>query len=178
MKLSCSLPVEIQNYFMKKLTPLMIALCFLFSCDRYVDVEKAELQKIFSDLIAADSIKPGFYLIGSIDSWEVIEMTVSDTTYKRAAADIVKDGLWTYQLFGNAKVISEEEYRHMEKKLSKRPAYYRFSLPFLSKDKQSFYIYYTHDSLTVNATKQFRQYRMINNTWVMCELTYVGQPGQ
>jgi hypothetical protein len=150
---------------MKHLTMVTIVLLSLLSCDRYVKVDKSELKKFFSDVLKADSIKNGYYLIANIDEWDIIELTISDTTYKRADSDIIKDGMWTYQLFGNAKVITLDEFHEMEKKPSGAPPYYRFSLPFFSNDRQSIYMYYSHDSVTLSKDRWLNQYRKINGNW-------------
>ncbi|OQP61961.1 hypothetical protein A3860_30175 [Niastella vici] len=150
-----------------------ILLLSLLSCDRYADVDKKELQQFFSDLIIADSIKSGYYLIANIDEWNTFELTISDTTYKRANSDIIKDGMWTYQLFGNAKVITLDEYHKMEKKPAGAPPYYRFSLPFYSNDRQSVFMYYSHDSVTLNKDRWLNQYKKLNGNWVLVNSSFV-----
>jgi len=151
---------------------LVTILLSLLSCDRYADVDKTALKKFFSDVVIADSMKSGYYLIANIDEWETIELTISDTTYKRANSDIVKDGMWTYQLFGNAKVITLDEYHKMEKKPAGAPAYYRFSLPFFSNDRQSAFMYYSHDSVTLNKDRWLNQYKKINGNWELVNSSF------
>src|ERR1041385_8117144 len=106
---------------MKHLALATIFLLSLLSCDRYANVDKTELKKFVSDVITAHSMKGGYYLIANIDEWNTYELTISDTTYKRANSDHIKDGIWTYQLFGNAKVITLDEYHKMEKKPAGAP---------------------------------------------------------
>lgn len=156
---------------MKHLALVTISLSLL-ACNHYADVDKAELKKFFSDVIIADSMKSGYYLIANIDEWDTFELTTSDTTYKRANSDIIKDGMWTYQLFGNAKVITLDEYHKMEKRSAGAPPYYRFSLPFFSNDKQSAFIYYSHDSVALNKDRWLNQYRKINGNWVLVNSSF------
>jgi hypothetical protein len=152
---------------MFKLSLLTVLGLLLFSCNESISIDHSDLKQVFSDLTSADSIKGKYYLIDSIQSFDTKSIMQSDTTYLIAYCGEIKNGVWTDSLFDNAKIISSDSLDFMatSNSLEMTPAHYSFSLPYFSKDKKSFIIYYNHYCGNLCAEYSLRLYKKINGKW-------------
>ena len=143
-----------------------LGLCF-FSCNLNSQVDKSELKQIFKEIISADSIETKYFLIDSILSFETKSIKQSGITYFIAKSDIINNGIWSAGLFDSARIIS----RHYLDSISESdpfriaPVHYEFSLPYFSKDKKSFIVYYSYHCGMLCAEYSLRLYRKINGKW-------------
>ncbi len=139
----------------------------LFSCRQSIQVDKVELQQIYYDILSADSLTGKYYLIDSIRNYETQTIKQSDTTYYIADCGIAKNGIWTDNIYDSLVIISNDRLHSQAKddQFVMTPANYSFSLPYFSKDKQTFIIYYNHYCGNLCAEYSLRLYKKINGKW-------------
>lgn len=152
---------------MFKYSSLTFFLFALLACRHSIQVDKSELKQIYFDILSADSLTGKYYLIDSIRNFETKIINQSDTTYYVADCGITKNGIWTDNLYDSLVIISKDKLHSKAKgdKLEMTPANYSFSLPYFSKDKQSFIIYYNHYCGNLCAEYSLRLYKKINGKW-------------
>lgn len=152
---------------MFKYLSLTFSLLAIFSCRQSTQVDKSELQQIYYDILSADSLTGKYYLIDSITNYETKTINQSDTTYYIADCDITKNGIWTDNIYDSLVIISEGRLHSKAKgdQFVMTPANYSFSLPYFSKDKQSFIIYYNHYCGNLCAEYSLRLYKKIKGKW-------------
>jgi hypothetical protein len=129
---------------MFKYLSLTLPLFAIFSCRQSMQVDKSELQQIYYEILSADSLTGKNYLIDSITNYETRTINQSDTTYYIADCDITNNGIWTDNIYDSLVIISKDRLHSKAKRyqFAMAPANYSFSLPYFSKDKQAFIIYY------------------------------------
>ena len=139
----------------------------LLSCHHKIQVDKSELKQIYTDILTADSLTGKYYLIDSIQSFDKKSITESDTTYFIANSEIIKNGIWTDNLFDSLKVISANKLHSISKNNQFKliPIHYTFSLPYFSNDMQTFLIYYNYYCGNLCAEYSLRLYKKINGKW-------------
>ena len=137
------------------------------SCHQYVHVDNLEIKKVYSDILEADSLNGRFYLIDSIENFDKKSIEQSDTTYFIAYNDETKNGIWTNSLFDSLTTISAAKLLSISKSDSFKitPIHYSFSLPYFSKNKESFIIYYNYYCGNLCAEYSLRLYKKINGKW-------------
>jgi hypothetical protein len=152
---------------MLKFLSLTFSVLLLSSCSQHIQVDNLELKQIYSDIINADSLTRTFYLIDSIESFDKKTITQSDTTYLIADCDEIKHGIWTDKIIDSIEIISTDKLRSISKReqFTRTPSHYSFSLPYFSKDKQTFLIYYNHYCGNLCAEYSLRLYKKINGSW-------------
>jgi hypothetical protein len=152
---------------MVKLITLTFIVLFLFSCKQNISASSAEIKSIFQELMIADSSLKSYLLIDSIEGFERKSIIQSDTAYTIATCDVVKYGIWTNDIFDSAKIISRNYIDSIAKPnpFMKTPAHYSFSLPYFSKDKTSFIIYYNYYCGSLCAEYSLRLYKKIKGRW-------------
>jgi len=152
---------------MIRLITLALFAFLLLSCKHSILVDKAELKGIFQELLIDESSTHNYLLIDSIQDIEKKSIIQSDTTYTIANCDVVKNGIWTNEIFDNAKIISRNYINSVAKPdpFMKTPPHYSFSLPYFSKDKTSFVIYYNCYCGNLCAEYSLRLYKKINGKW-------------
>lgn len=118
-------------------------------------------------MLAADSLNGKRYLIDSIENFGNKTITQSGTTYQIADYTDVNDGLWTSELFDSLVLISTDKLESLSQPdpFNKTPAHYKFSLPYYSKDKQTFIIYYDYYCGSLCAEYSLRLYKKANGKW-------------
>jgi hypothetical protein len=81
--------------------------------------------------------------------------------------DIVVSLSWTNEIFDSAKIISRNYLDSVARPnpFMKTPTHYSFSLPYFSKDKNSFIIYYNYYCGNLCAEYSLRLYKKINEKW-------------
>jgi hypothetical protein len=153
---------------MSKYFCLTILSLVIFSCRQAIRTDKTELNQIYSDILSADSLKGKYYLVDSIDNFETKSIKQSDMTYYISSCDSIKNGVWTDRLYDSLIIISKDRLHSISKAntLTMTPAHYSFSLPYFSKDKQSFIIYYSHYCGNLCAEYSLRLYKKINGKWI------------
>lgn len=146
---------------------LTIFLFPILSCRQTVQTDQIELKQIYQDILSADSLGGRFYLIDSIVNFETKNIKQSDTTYFIADCNSTKSGIWTDNIHDSLLIISRKELHSKIKgdQFVMTPANYSFSLPYFSKDKQTFLIYYDHYCGNLCAEYSLRLYRKINGKW-------------
>ena len=150
---------------MLKYLSLTFSLFAFFACEQSSQVDKSELKQINFDILSADSLTGKYYLIDSIRNFETKIINQSDTTYYAADCGITKNGIWTDNLYDSLVIISQDKLQSKGDKFEMRPLNYSFSLPYFSKDKQSFIIYYNHYCGNLCAEYSLRLYKKINGKW-------------
>jgi hypothetical protein len=153
---------------MNKLILLSFLTFLLFSCKQSISVDKSELKKIFTELIIADSVKTKYFLIDSIQNFEKKSIAQSNTTYLIASYSLANNGIWTNEIFDSAKIITNTQLQSISNSnpFTMTPVHYSFSLPYFSKDKKSFIIYYNYYCGNLCAEYSLRLYKYINGKWV------------
>jgi hypothetical protein len=151
----------------KSLSLTFFAGLILISCNQQVQVDTSELKNIYSDILEPDSLKGRYYLIDSIESFDKKLIVQSDTTYSIAYCDEIKSGIWTNNLFDSLITISANKLHSISKSDSFKiiPIHYSFSLPYFSKDKNSFIVYYNYYCGSLCAEYSLRLYKKINGKW-------------
>jgi hypothetical protein len=152
---------------MFKYLSLIFFLVVIFSCRQSTQVDKSELKQVYHDILSADSLTGKYYLIDSITNYETKIINQSDTTYYIADCDITKNGIWTDNIYDSLVIISKDRLHSKTKgdEFAMTPTNYSFSLPYFSKDKQSFIIYYNHYCGNLCAEYSTRLYKKINGKW-------------
>jgi hypothetical protein len=152
---------------MAKSTFLIFFCTPLLSCSQPVSIDKSHLKQIYSDLINADSLKQEYYLIDSIQNFSTKSIRQSNVTFFIADCDIVHKGVWTNELFDNTRIISRKYLDSLSKPdpFAMTPSHYSFSLPYFSKDKRSFIIYYNFYCGSLCAEYSLRLYKRVNGKW-------------
>jgi hypothetical protein len=137
------------------------------SCNQHVSTGQFELRQVFNDISAADFIKARYYLIDSIENFNTKSIAQSDTIYTIASYGNANNGIWTNELFNSLQIISRDGLHSISKAdpLTMTPIHYSFSLPYFSKDKRSFIIYYNYYCGNLCAEYSLRLYKIINGKW-------------
>jgi hypothetical protein len=158
----------------KLLLLTFLAGLILTSCNQPVQVDTLELKKIYSDILEPDSLKGKFYLIDSIESFDKKVIVQSDTIYSIAYCDEIKNGIWTNNLFDSLLTISADKMHSISKSDSFKitPIHYSFSLPYFSKDKNSFIVYYNYYCGSLCAEYSLRLYKKINGKWTFIKSSF------
>lgn len=153
---------------MTKLISLALIGFLLLSYKENISIDKIELWQIFKDIVATDSARPGYFLIDSIQDFKIKSIDQSGIKYLIASSDIVNSGVWTNEIFDNAKIISRKYLDSVAKPNSQMepPSHYSFSLPYFSKDKKSFVIYYNYYCGSLCAEYSLRLYKKNKGKWV------------
>ena len=146
---------------------LIIMASILFSCKPTIRIDKSELAQIYNDILSADSLKFKCYLVDSIGNFKTKSITQSDTTYFLPFCDDVKNGVWPSNLHSRLVLTSKKKLHSIAKtnRLSLTPTYYIFSLPYFSKDKQTFIIYYNFYCGILCEESSLRLYKKIDGKW-------------
>jgi hypothetical protein len=152
---------------MLKYCSVIIISSILFSCKQTIQIDKSELTQIYNDILGADSLKSKCYLVDSINNFKTKSITESDTTYFCSFCDDVKNGVWPSNLHNRLLPISKEKLHSISKtnRLNVTPIYYSFSLPYFSKDKQTFVIYYNLYCGILCQESSLRLYKKIDGKW-------------
>jgi len=152
---------------MGKYLSITILLFTLFSCGETIQINKSELNHIYDDILSTDSLTRKYYLLDSIDKFETKAIKQSDTTYFIADYGGVENGVWTDKIHDSLVIITEERLNSISKAdpFPMTLPHYRFSLPYFSKDKQSFIIYYDHYCGSLCAEYSLRLYKLIDGKW-------------
>ena len=147
---------------------LTISLFLILSCRQTIKTDQLELNQIYYDILSADSLKGKYYLIDSIENFEKKTINQSDTTYFIADCNSTKSGIWTDNIYDSLLIISKKKLHSKVKgdKFLMTPANYSFSLPYFSKDKQTFIIYYNHYCGNLCAEYSMRLYKKVNGKWI------------
>lgn len=143
-----------------------------FSCKKINSVEKTELKEIFSQLMSDEHLNRKYYLIDSIENFNTKSISESDTIYLIAKNEIVNKGIWTNYLYDSAKIISKTHLHSLAKTWGVTPPHYWFSLPYFSKDGNSFMIYYNYYCGSLCAESSLRLYKKINGKWEFIKTYY------
>jgi hypothetical protein len=146
---------------------LTVFLFVIFSCRQTIQTDQLELKQIYYDILSADSLRGKYYLIDSIENFGTKTIKQSDTTYLIAECNSTKSGIWTDNINDSLVIISKEKLHSKAKgdQFAMTPANYSFSLPYFSKDKQTFIIYYNHYCGNLCAEYSLRLYKKINGKW-------------
>jgi len=152
---------------MTKLVSLIFIGLSLSSCKHHILVDKTELKEIFTLLTISENTPHQYYLIDSIQYFERKSITESDTTYFKSNCNVVNAGVWTNEIFDSAKIISRNYLDSISRPdpLMRTPTHYIFSLPYFSKDKTSFIVYYNYYCGNLCAEYSLRLYKKINGKW-------------
>ena len=153
---------------MYKLAFLFFVALLLFSCKQTLSISENELKEIYNGIIKSDSVKRRFYLVDSIENFSEKSITQSDTTYFIADNSDLKKGVWIKGIIDSAVLVSDNYLLKIAKSdaFSLTPRHYNFSLPYFSKDRQSFLIYYDYYCGNLCGEYSLRLYKKINGTWV------------
>src|SRR5690606_25826591 len=84
-----------------------------------------------------------------------------------ADCNSTKSGIWTDNIYDSLVIISKKKLhsKFKDDQFVMTPANYSFSLPYFSKDKLTFIIYYNHYCGNSCAEYSLRLYRKINGKW-------------
>ena len=139
----------------------------LLSCHQHIQIDNTELKQVYSDILTPDSLTGKYYLIDSVVNFQTKSITQSDTTYYIAYCDLAKSGIWTDNLFDSLIITSIDKLHSISNSgtFTMTPAHYSFSLPYFSKDKQTFLVYYNHYCGNQCAEYSLRLYKKINGRW-------------
>lgn len=147
---------------------LYIPIVFGLLCyNQSIPVNKTELRQIFKVLSEEDLTKTKYFIIDSIEQFDTKAIKQSGIKYFIAEPDDLKKGIWTNEIFDSAKIVPLNYLDSISKKDSfdRMPAHYSFSLPYFSKDKSSFIIYYNSYCGNLCAEYSLRLYNKINGKW-------------
>ena len=152
---------------MIKLLALTFFILSLTSCGQHIQIDNPELKQIYIDILKADSLKGRYFLIDSIERFENKSIVQSVTTYVIVFPDDLKSGVWTANLFDSLIIISRGKLDTISKAdpFTMTPTHYSLSLPYFSKDKKAFLIYYNHFCGNLCAEYSLRLYKKINGKW-------------
>jgi hypothetical protein len=144
------------------------------SCNQHVSADQFELRQVFNDILAAESMKGRYYLIDSIENFNIKSITQSDTVYTIASCYNINNGVWTNGLFDRLQIISRDGMHSISKAdpLTLTPIHYSFSLPYFSNDKKSFIIYYNFYCGSLCAEYSLRLYKKMNGKWIFIKSYY------
>ena len=152
---------------MFKYSLLAVFLFLILSCRQTFQTDQVELKQIYHDILSADSLNGRHYLIDSIENFETKTIKQSGTTYFIADCNSTKSGIWTDNIHDSLLIISKKGLHSKVKgdQFVMTPANYSFSLPYFSKDKKTFLIYYDHYCGNLCAEYSLRLYKKINGKW-------------
>lgn len=162
------------KFQMFKNLSLMLLWSMISACGQSPKIDKSELREIFFDILSVDSLSGKYYLIDSIEKIETTKIEISGTTYLVADCEIAKNGIWTESIYDSLAIISKNRLDSLTKgnKFEMTPANYSFSLPYFSKDKQSFIIYYNRYCGILCAEYSLRVYKKINGKWIFIKSVF------
>lgn len=142
-----------------------------------IRIEKSELRNIIKILGEPffDLSNTEYLLVDSIMNFTKKSIEIEGTTYLICNVDGLQHGVWTKEMFDSASIaprafIDSVTRRGLPLKI---PNQYSFSLPYFSKDKNSFIIYYYHFCGSLCAEYSERLYKKINGKWTYVT-TYAG----
>src|SRR4051812_26918272 len=124
------------------------ALLLLISCtfiDRKYQPDILELRSFFSQLDDSALTKGSFLLVDTVQKeWK--ELFIRSATYQKALNkddiqfiveqfDNTPSIVWSNLIFDSARIVSNAYIATFKKKTGLTPVYYKFSIPYFSKDK-------------------------------------------
>ncbi len=142
---------------------------FFVSCQEKIKIDDAELKLVIKSLEEEDLTKTKAIVLAEIDEINTIWLSIGDTSYYKNEADAVKHGIWTNQIFDSARIITKKQLDSMSAPdpLYNTPEHYRISLPYFTKDKNLFMIYFSHYCGNLCDERSTRLYKKVNGKWVL-----------
>lgn len=147
---------------------LLVLLCFCaLAFNQNKKVDKIELNQIYRDIISADSVEQSYFIVDSINHFENKSIVQSGVKYFIEGSELVKNGIWNDGIFDGGNIISHKylDSIAVTNPRMEIPAHYSFSLPYFSKDKKSFIIYYDYYCGSLCAEYSLRLYKKRNGKW-------------
>ncbi|OYU65653.1 MAG: hypothetical protein CFE22_12995 [Cytophagaceae bacterium BCCC1] len=156
--------------FINMTRPILFVILFhtIFSFYSQIPISKSELKKIFNDIIPNETNPTKYFLVDSIVDFQTQKITQSKITYKIATCDITNKGTWSNELFKNIEIIATKTLDSIAGpgKQNNVPKHYSFSLPYFSKEKKSFIIYYNKYCGDLCAEYSLRLYTIKHGKWI------------
>ena len=145
-----------------------------YSCRQSITTDKAELREIFKTILKADLAKTKQLLVDSIDHFNLKSLNESGKTFWIASLKELKTGTWKNGIFNRVTIVSRKYLDSIAGTTAfKIPLpHYSLSLPYFSKDGNSFVIYYDYYCGPLCAESSLRLYRKINGNWTFVKNYY------
>ena len=148
---------------------LFIAILFLSATAN----SQQELRNVFREIDPLDFTRAKFYLVDSIENRTKKKITNDNAVYFAASVDNFSS-VWTNKLFDSAVIVSRKYIDSVAKEsIFDVPKHFSFSLPYFSKDKQSFLIYYSYWCGSLCAEHSLRLYKRVGKKWKFAKYIFI-----
>ncbi len=152
--------------FIMKFICIVISLLFL-GCTHPVQINLNEVKQIFKTISEEDLTKTKNYIIDSFEHSNEKSITEDGVTYYAAEFEDSFKGVWTQDVFANAVIISHGKLDSLSQPdpMYHTPTHYSFSLPYFSKDKKTFLIYYNFYCGNLCAEWSLKMFKKEHGKW-------------
>jgi hypothetical protein len=154
-------------FYPMRLIIISILLCTISTnCTRVVKTTIPEIRIIFQSLEDTDITKTEYCIIDSFTHFNEKAITDKGITYLITEFEGTKAGKWDKEIFPTAIIISKSRLNSLAHSFEHTPIYYSFSLPYFTKDKTSFLIYYKYYCGDLCAESSLKLFQKEKGKWV------------